>query len=517
MYNLRGFVVKPQFVARLMIPIAALSALLLVCAFASAWYVRDLQRSTSDVIMNNVESMRASQELEISIREIRTQFDRYLITLEKSHLKPVPRMRQRTSEAMMDVEKTATTPQEEVLIHRIRQGYKHFFAQYDEILEHPNQAIYSKIIELVDTVLTKEILEPAHEYLNLNEGMLAQTTRHNRELADRLTIGLVALGLCGSFGGMLGGAVLASTLRRSLARTEQRLRSTAEELDHAAHGGNPSARKPGSADPLERMTASASAVLNRLRQSEKDALRAEQLAWVGQMAAGIAHEVRNPLMAIKLLVQATAERQGTGGFRPRDLQVLEEEIVRLEQIVSGFLDFARPPRLEARPVDVKELAERTVDGVRTRAELQGVTIVVEPSKGPTIASADPNQLRQVLFNLLFNALDAQPQGGRIIIKVCMRQGPEGTQELALTVEDAGPGLSPELGDRVFEPFVSTKESGLGLGLSICRRIAETHGGSLNAAPGARVGTVFTLRLPLIRPLSPTFAIKEFADAKTTHH
>jgi two-component system sensor histidine kinase HydH len=490
---------KSQFVPRLMTLIASFSAMLLVCAFASAWYVADLQRSTTEVITNNVESVQAAQELEISIREIRTQFNRYIVTLDATHLNPVPRMRQRTSDAMKDVERTATTPQEEILIKRIRQGYDHFFAQHDEILKKPDQAIYSKIIELVDTVFIKEILDPAHEYLNLNEGMLTQTTRQNRELANRLTIGLVALGLCGSIGGMLGGAVLTSAIRRSIRRTEQRLRSTAEQLDQAAHAGLSTAPKSRPADALDRMTASASAVLNRLRQSKKDALRAEQLAWVGQMAAGIAHEVRNPLMAIKLLVQAIAERQGASGFRPRDLQVLEEEIVRLEQIVSGFLDFARPPRLEARPVDIRELAERTADSVRARAELQGVTIVVEPSNGPTIASADPNQLRQVLFNLLFNALDAQPQGGRIVIRVGLHAGPCGNPELVLTVKDAGPGLSAELGDRVFEPFVSTKESGLGLGLSICRRIAETHGGSLVASSAPGLGALFTLRLPLMGP------------------
>src|SRR5204863_3628566 len=115
-----------------------------------------------------------------------------------------------------------------------------------------------------------------------------------------------------------------------------------------------------------------------------------QLAWVGQMAAGIAHEIRNPLMSIKVLVQATAERSHSPGFRTRDLQVLEEEIIRLEQIVSGFLDFARPPRPESRPIDVKALVERVIDGVRARAELQGVEMDVQPASGPTVVSADPN-------------------------------------------------------------------------------------------------------------------------------
>jgi len=490
----------PQLIGRLMAPVAVLSVLLLVIAFGSAWYVRSMQRSVSDVMMNNVDSVRAAQELEISIREIRTQFDRYLITLDQKHLEPVPRMRLRTAAALEDVDRTATTPREQMLMKRTRKGYEHFFADYDEILKNPNQLLYSKIIELIDTVLTKEILEPAHEYLSVNEGMLAQNTKSNQELTDRITFGLIALGLCGSIGGLLGGTVITVALRRSLLRAERQIRSTAEQLDQAAHPGRFSENgKPSGA--VERMTLSASAVLQRLRQTERDALRAEQLAWVGQMAAGIAHEIRNPLMAIKLLVQAAAERKSESGFRPRDLQVLEEEIVRLEQIVSGFFDFARPPRLELRPVDIKELAERTADGVRARAELQGVEIRIDPSTGPTVASADSNQIRQVLYNLLFNALDAQPQGGHIRLRVGLNPTVDGSPDLVLAVEDGGPGLPSELGERVFEPFVSTKESGLGLGLSICRRIAETHGGSLDAARTSTGDTVFTLRLPVIRSIS----------------
>ena len=486
----------PQLVSRLIAPVAVLSILLLVIAFGSAWHVRNLQRSVSGVMTNNVDSVRAAQELEISIRETRTQFDRYLITLDKKHLEPVPRMRLRTTDALAAVEFTATTPQEQTLMKRIRIGYDHFFAKYDEILQQKNRPLYPEIIELIDTVLVKEILAPAHEYLALNESTLTQNTRANSDVADRLTTGLVALGLCGAIGGLLGGTVIAVALRRSLIKAEQRLRSTAEELDQAVYPGLPNRTTGTPGDAVERMSLSATAVLRRLRQTEKDALRAEQLAWVGQMAAGIAHEIRNPLMAIKLLVQASAERRE--GFRPRDLQVLEEEIIRLEQIVSGFLDFSRPPRLVPRPVDVKELAELVVEGIQARAELQGVVVRVEQATGPTVASADPNQIRQVLFNLLFNALDTQPQGGRIGIRVSSDAAADGNPELVVAVEDDGPGLPADLGERVFDPFVSTKETGLGLGLSICRRIAETHGGSLTAAAATTGGTVFTLRLPVVR-------------------
>jgi len=491
----------PRLISRLTAPIAALALLFLVIAVGAAWYIRNLQQSVSNLTANSVASVRSAQELEISIREVRTQFDRYLITQQDIYLKPIPNLKERIAEALDEAELSATTQAEQVLMKRIRLGHERFFKEYEAIIKTRDQWKFTKINELMDPVLDKEILEPAHAYRRLNEGMLSKASESNQNLADRITVGLVALGFCGAFGGLLGGTVITIAIRRSILKTEEQVRETAAELGLAIH---PERAVPGyyprNDDPLEQMRVSASAVLNRLRQTERDALRAEQLAWVGQMAAGIAHEIRNPLMSIKLLVQATAERNGGNLFKPRDLEVLEEEIIRLEQIVSGFLDFARPPRLEPRPVDVKELIQRTLDGIRARSELQGVSIVVEPTYGPTVASVDPNQLRQVLFNLLFNALDAQPQGGTISIRVAMEHTPDGIPELVMTVEDRGTGIPPDLMERIFEPFVSTKESGLGLGLSICRRIAETHGGTLTATSSEQ-STTFKMVLPVVSPIT----------------
>jgi signal transduction histidine kinase len=241
------------------------------------------------------------------------------------------------------------------------------------------------------------------------------------------------------------------------------------------------------------MAESIDAVLTRLKESERDTLRAEQLAWVGQMAAGVAHEIRNPLMSIRLLVEAAAERADARSFGHEDLQVLGEEIARLEQIVAGFLDFARPPRPDVRIVPVATLLAQAAAGAAARAALQGVVVGVDPPPGPAALRADPGQLQQVLCNLLFNALDALPLGGSVQLSATIEPGAGGS-DVVLRVEDDGPGLPP-IGDRIFEPFVSTKETGLGLGLSICRRIVEAHGGTIHAASRPAGGAAFSVRLP----------------------
>lgn len=490
----------PRLFSKLTAPVAALATLLLAFAIGSAWYVRNLQQSISGLLANNVVSVRAAQELEISIREIRTQFDRYLITQDEIHLKSIPQLKERTDEALSEAEQTASTPLEHIHMRRVRQGYQRFFAEYDKILRNRDQWKYSKIIELIDLVLQKEILDPAHEYLRINEGVLAQVTKDNQESSDHITLGLIVLGLCGAIGGVLTGTMIATTIRRSIMQTEAQVRQTTEELSQAIHPDGDSGTLSES-NPLEQMTVTATAVLQRLRQTERDALRAEQLAWVGQMAAGIAHEIRNPLMAIKLIVQTATERRHGHTLKPRDFQVLEEEISRVEKIVNEFLDFARPHRMDTQWVNVNELVARSIEPIQNRAELQRVEIDSHLLNTPVMMAVDPHQIHQVLFNLLLNALDAQPTGGYIAIHVGTETTAANTTELVINVVDGGPGISESIRERLFEPFVSTKESGMGLGLSICRRIAESHGGTLTMKTST-AGSIFTLRLPMRQPAKP---------------
>ncbi len=153
---------------------------------------------------------------------------------------------------------------------------------------------------------------------------------------------------------------------------------------------------------LHKIAEQIGAVLERLEESRREALRAEQLAAVGQMAAGIAHELRNPLMAMKILVQAAAEEMPPV-LAGRDLTVLDEEITRLERSTETFLDFARPPEMERRTFDLRNLIAQTLDLVSVRAQRQGVQLRCDPSNDRVLPiQADMGQIRQVLLNLVLN-------------------------------------------------------------------------------------------------------------------
>lgn len=220
-------------------------------------------------------------------------------------------------------------------------------------------------------------------------------------------------------------------------------------------------------------------------------LRAESLAEVGQVAAGLAHELRNPLTAIKMLVQANREDAESQGLPAEDLRVIELEIRRMEERLNVFIDFARPPRPERRLIDLKMVVDQTLALVGGRARKQRVALNFESPPSPVEVEADGEQLRQLLVNLALNALDVMPRGGVLEVEIRPAAG-AGVEVIVL---DTGPGIPDRHFARLYEPFFTTKETGLGLGLPVSQRIAHDHGGTLCATNRPQGGAQFVLRLP----------------------
>jgi PAS domain S-box-containing protein len=234
--------------------------------------------------------------------------------------------------------------------------------------------------------------------------------------------------------------------------------------------------------------------------------RARQQAAVAQLATGVAHEIRNPLTSVKMLVQAAREDRNGGTIEKEDLQVIEDEIRRMERSVQTFLDYARPPKPECRWLDVASIVRRAFALTEARADRQEVALTFDPPVAPVAVEADAEQMQQLLLNLTLNGLDAMPRGGELRVELEDRA----EEQVELRVLDTGRGISPEVFSHLFEPFVTSKKTGVGLGLVISRRIAEDHGGTLTACDRPQGGACFVLTLP--RAASPT---DRNSDARTT--
>ncbi len=498
---------KPNLVLRIVGPVLAISALPLVVGIASAWQIHTSQRRVSQALANDVVGVRSGESLAIGIRDTRTELNQYLITGDPRHLQAVATLRPEMAGWLDEARRAAETPREEELIARLRWGYESFFAELDR-LTHGTLSAEARaegIRQLISGTLTAEMLAPAQEFLDTNETEIVRSNADNQAMSQRAVLGLLLLGICGPLSGLVAGIGIARGFSRSIVRLSLPIQDAAGKLNELVGPITFSAR--AGLDEIElvlhRIAAEIGSVMQHLEDSRREALRAEQLASVGQMAAGIAHELRNPLMAMKILVQAAAEASPPV-LGERDLCVLENEITRLERSTERFLDFARPAELERRTFDLRALIGDVLALVTAQAERRGVSLRCDAPENRAIPiKADRGQIRQVLLNLLLNALDAVSEGGTVWIELETLEPRDGTGDwLTLRVCDTGPGLPNELGPRIFEPFVGTKASGIGLGLSICKRIVESHGGQIEAADRPAGGAVFLIRLPMIDEAVP---------------
>lgn len=239
----------------------------------------------------------------------------------------------------------------------------------------------------------------------------------------------------------------------------------------------------------------------KLVESQELAERHEKLASLGLLAAGVAHEIRNPLTAVKAALFLQQKRFAPGSPEYSDSEVIQREITRLERIVSDFLRFARPsePKLqpttsEALLADVRALLEPGLAKTHVR--------LVHAPGAPIPVRADPEQMKQVLINLVQNGAESIGQGGTVTLRSRRdhrRIGGEDREVAVLEVADTGKGIPPEVAKRLFDPFFTTKDHGTGLGLSIAARIVEKHGGALQYQTQTGHGTTFGIVLPSPQP------------------
>ncbi len=230
----------------------------------------------------------------------------------------------------------------------------------------------------------------------------------------------------------------------------------------------------------------------RLRLRRK-LLRSERLAALGEMAARIAHEVRNPLAAIGAAALAIEEDEAGGEMAREQASAIGAEVRRLDTILNDLLRFARPRPVKRRAVDVSKLVLDAVNVARADPLSEGVQFSIEAEE-PCFVRADADGLRQVLMNLLRNAVEACGSSGRVTSSAKCSEGCA-----VVEVSDTGPGLSKNTRKRAFEPFYSTKSRGTGLGLPISRRIIEEHGGKLRLESRSEGGTMVSIELELSEP------------------
>jgi two-component system, NtrC family, sensor histidine kinase HydH len=245
-------------------------------------------------------------------------------------------------------------------------------------------------------------------------------------------------------------------------------------------------------EKLEATSRELSDAYARLQTTFEQLRRADRLAALGELSAGVAHEIRNPLSSVKGSVEILEPEFPADHPKREFIEIIKEETERLNKIVSEFLKFARPPEPSVEPASINAILEATLTLIQNETEKAGIRVRADLDPDLPPLTVDPNQIRQVFLNVLFNAIQAMPAGGRL--EVCTRSRPS-AGSVRVEVTDTGCGADPSMLERMFDPFFSTKAEGTGLGLSISHQLVEKHGGRISAHRNDETGGL-TLRIDL---------------------
>jgi two-component system NtrC family sensor kinase len=241
-------------------------------------------------------------------------------------------------------------------------------------------------------------------------------------------------------------------------------------------------------------------MVRRRAEAENRLIQSEKQASVGRLAAGVAHEINNPLTGVLTYTHMLLRRKDIEDDIRSDLQTIAESTERVRKIVKGLLDFSRQIKLDKEPTEVNRLVSSAISLMDNQALVKGVTIKFNPGENLPMLTLDRNQFQSVLLNMIINALDATEPGGTINIYTAtgLSASDTGHKGVEITIADTGCGIPADNLDKLFDPFFSTKEvgQGTGLGLSVSYGIVQRHGGTIRVQSELGKGSTFFIWIPI---------------------
>jgi signal transduction histidine kinase len=342
--------------------------------------------------------------------------------------------------------------------------------------------------------LALQISAKADRISQIDHGSLEAAAERRLRIGSRIFWGRLIAILVGPVLGIMLGWWFSRRLVQTVAQIRVTLKGTSLEPDDEL--GTVRFRRK---DELQFIREQTETVVERLRrtgselqQARADILRSERLAAIGGLATGVAHEMRNPLTSVKLLLQHAGSNPGDAVLPQTKLRLILDEIGRMEGTIQGLLDFSRPPTLQCVRHDIRDTLKRAMNLVEGKAAAARVQLYPDLKNDPVTVDGDPQQLHQVFVNLLINGIEAMPNGGLLCVEVDVI---ESKSRVRVRIEDNGAGIPIDILPMLFEPFATSKERGTGLGLAISRRIVEEHGGAIEAFNRPEGGATFDVVLP----------------------
>lgn len=478
---------------QLIAPTLIVAGLWMVVSPGTTYFIFWLDQSYQHALTRNLTAIHASGE----VREDAWRLLSYANSANHEtdeFLRTLPEMTRRVDEALRQLRTVATSAEEKPLIDRLETHWHDFVAQVNPPAGATIRGDFAdRYHKLRDNA--RAINATANEIRQVNERLWLSSERQRDHWKGMVVTSRFVIAFVGPAIGIALGWWISQRVHRSISQINIILKDANVEWEQSLAKLRLSGREDLTAlrQRVERVVERLREVSIELDSARRDSVRSERLAAVGELAAGVAHELRNPLTSVKLLLQNAAQQPHATKLNDEETCVVLDEISRMENTIQGLLDFSRPPSPQRQRHDFRDTLHRGFNLVQGRAKQHQVQIQTILSDQPLMVDGDPEQLHQVCVNLLINGIEAD-SGGNLEIQA---EENHEDQTIHVRFRDFGPGIPQHVLSHLFEPFVSTKERGTGLGLAISRRIVIQHGGSLTAENHRDGGALFTIELPSV--------------------
>ncbi|MEY2668221.1 MAG: hypothetical protein RJA59_859 [Pseudomonadota bacterium] len=458
-------------------------AMVAIFGLASWVALSGLQKTQDAVARMKVaeEDVRVALQLASAVRDQYAHQAHTIIIGDESHLGFYTEAQRRVLELTRQLRRSSTSPEALAAVDDIERASGEldgiFLRGIVPAVVRGDRAFVQEEHARAQLVVTR-IQDLAESLVARSEASIA-AARVEVDAVERRTKTWIVVLLLGA--PLLAGAV-SLYIGRSIARPIARLQAGAARL---AAGRLDTRIDVDSPDEFGALARQFNAMTTSLTEHQDRLVRSEKLAGIGRLAAGVAHEINNPL-AVILGYARLLQKRAEGPLRD-ELKIIEDEALRARDIVEGLLDLSRPLPAGRARVDLRETCDEVVGRLLESRAVGAAAVQVE---GAGVAPGIPAKLRQVLANLVRNAAEAAGPGGRVTVRVTEEPG-----QIRVEVDDTGPGIDEAAAARLFEPFFTTKDRGTGLGLAVSRAIARAHGGDVTGETLGGGGARFTLRLP----------------------
>jgi len=476
---------------RILTVIGVLMLLTLMGGSIMIWYTYRIENLLVDVTETDLAAYQSAESLAESLVNQKGFVSYYFMDSDPDWLRQLGEYRQIFRERLNEARMYSEGSEESAILQTIEKEYGHYVTSQDivishyeagqreagEVLHHQARKRFFRILDLCSyykDIHTKSILnlEQTHKIQARNLRMITVSG-----MAAVFSLGIVLAFI------LVKGILMPIQKLVQAASKENRPEKTkniVQNLSHSIH------------DLIEKYDQTSS----HLEKSRAHLLQSEKMAMVGKLAAGMAHSIRNPFTSVQMRLFSLRRYPDLSTIQREDLDVISEEIRHIDTIVQNFLEFSRAPKMKLQPISPSVIVDNTLQLLKHRLKSYEVETQLIRKNTLPLVQADPEQIKEVLINIIINACEVMHHGGSITIREEIRNHASESMA-AIRISDNGPGMPETVREKIFEPFFTTKEEGTGLGLSIVKRIIDEHQGRINLISHENQGTTFSIQLPLI--------------------